>query len=377
MTAMWHAALASAVLTSVACAPSGRLLTVLPEQGVGFLGFHPLSREASYSLQVGNQWCIVRGDERGPLFDEVSEPIYAPDGRLVYFSRKGRDWRLEIWGERAWPPVRLADGVDPRMMRLEFSPDGKSIAMTAEESKGHLLLINGRRMGRFDSIVDLQWSPAGHFASIVLTEDGYGIFMNDAVQYVQQAYDYLGLGLTATGDPIVHASNGDASFFGHPDELKKTPYLLIDCWTLTPDGRSLAYVAQKGESDEKVVVVNGKQRMTFSGRSWRIVFNPRNPDELALSVVGSDGSRYVLVGDRKLGPYERVGPPVYADEQLYFWIWRKDGESFVIGDRCTPVFDVVDQLRLSPDGKTVTFYARKGRELWHYELRTRSLPPRP
>jgi hypothetical protein len=367
------AVLASAVLGTVACGPTGRLLAILPEQGVGYLGFHPLTREVSYSLQVGQEWCIVRGKERGPLFDEVSEPIYGPDGRLVYLARKGQDWRLEIWGEPAWPPVRLADHVDPRWMRIEFSGDGKSIALAVEEAKGHLLMVDGRRMGRFEKIEDLQWSPAQCFCAIVLTEDGYGIFMKDGVEHVQQTYDFLGLAVTASGDPIVHASNGDASFFGHPDELKKTPYLLIDCWTIASDGRSIAYVAQKGDTDEKVLVVNGKDRLTFRGRARVVVFNPKDPDEVALLIADSDGGRYMMVGDRKIGPFERVGPPIY-DAHFYFWILRQNGEHFIIGDRCTPAFDVVDQLQFSPDGQTVTFYARKGRELWHYEYRRRSLP---
>lgn len=367
-------ALALALLS--ACAPSSRLLLTLPEEGVGTLAFDLEGREASYSLLKGAEWRIVRGPTPGPLFDEVSEPMYTPNGRLVYFARKGRDWHLEIWGENPWPPFRLADDADPRHVRIEFSPDGQSIAVAAREAKGELLMINGRRMGRFERVDDLQWSPARYFAAIVLNDDGYGLFLDNAVEFSQPTYDFLELFFTQSGDPIVHASDGEFSYFGHPDELKKTPYLLIDAWTMTTDGRSLAYVAQKGDGEEKVLVVNGKEKMTFRGRSWMVSFNPRNQEELSMVVVEPDGRRYMMVGDRKLGPFERMGPPEYVPGtgDVYFWIWEKDRGAFVVGDRCTPSFEAIDHIRFSPDGRKISICAREGRQVRRYEFDRSALP---
>jgi hypothetical protein len=93
-------------------------------------------------------------------------------------------------------------------------------------------------------------------------------------------------------------------------------------------------------------------------------------------LVEPDDKRYVQIGSRKLGPFDRVGPFEYVpgEAALYFWVWNNDKEYFVVGDRRTPMFDAVDGIRFSPDGKRLTVFARNGFELKRYEYSRDSLP---
>jgi dipeptidyl aminopeptidase/acylaminoacyl peptidase len=362
-------------LVLAGCAYRGEVLLILPESGVGYLHIDPEGRNVAYSLQSEGGWRVVRGTEEGPLFDEVSWPFFGPGGRLVYFSRKGRDWRLQPWGEDPWPPIRLRPGIGPRLRNLDFSADGRSIAYVADEPEGKLLMIDGRRVGRFEDITELQWCEAREcFGAIVFTEEGCGILIGREIRHHQAKLDYLELAFTRAGEPFVRASDGDHVYFGHPERLAKADRFHIEAWDITPEGRSLAYVAEE-EDGSRVLVVDGEVRATIRGRVARLAIHPEDRRRVVWT-VDADG-RYVEGGDSRTGPFERVGALGFApgSADVVYIAGRDHTERVVVADRCTPEFDAVDYARFEDGGRRIVVCGRRGREVRRWEFDRRSLIP--
>jgi len=359
----------------MSCSPIGTLILLLPEQGVGSIGVSQACTEAAYTVRIGTQWCVVRGSERGPRFDAVSRPVFASSSRLVYLARQGKDWHVEIWGEHPWPRFRIADDSDPSRFPIVTSKDGKSIAVAVSEPQGVLLLIDGRRAGRFAHLQDLQWcESARQFMAIVLNDDGFGIFKNGNVEHVQLNLDYVELRQTSRGDPYVRASDGNNSFFGPPNRLVKFPYLFVDVWAISPDGSNLALVTETSDGNQ-VLVVNGNERMNFKGHARFVYVRPTNQSDYAIALIEPDGRHFVVTGEKKIGPFHEILSLSFCPEGLEVCshIGSPSGECLVIGNRSTALFDRILCFRFSPDGKDLSLCVQKGREIWHYQLAMRSL----
>jgi len=101
----------------------GRRVAYAAATGAQVDAFTALSSYADQMAQ-GGRWCLVVDGKRGPEFDRVDAPVFAPDGKVVACRVRRGKKSLILVGEKAGGEL---DDVGPPA----FAPDGKRVVFGA------------------------------------------------------------------------------------------------------------------------------------------------------------------------------------------------------------------------------------------------------
>jgi Tol biopolymer transport system component len=166
----------------------------------GEMAFSPDSRHLYYTAVRGNKHMVYRDDDEGPAFDEVSLPVCSPDSQHdAYRGRRGSNWHVISDGHvgAAYTAVALP----------QYTSDGH-LYCTVKRGKKTYLLCNGQESPAYRTIAFLTvHAKSGQIAYAAETEEGWRVVRNGVSDQV-------------------YATIPQAPVF-------------------SPDGRYLAYVAQR------------------------------------------------------------------------------------------------------------------------------------
>ena len=280
---------------------------------------------------------------------------YSPDGAEFAFLRFASSEKIDIW-------IAKADGSDQRVLAsppymegftaLEWSPDGKTIALTTSEATK-----------RVRSVLSAISVADGSVREIYSTPDAVG----------RPRWLPDGSGLLAPISNIDQALRGQLWFISYPrGEARRLTNDLLDyqlcCLDLTPDGKTLVdteltmvsdlWIASDGNS-AKAKQVTAKE-FAVGGFSWmpdgRIIFASQNGNLFAINPDG--GGRTLLTPDHRpnwdpsvCGDGRYIVYSAYREQKRGIWRMDADGSNPIrIADE---MFAISPQC--SPDGKWVVY----------------------
>jgi Tol biopolymer transport system component len=301
--------------------------------------------QESIYVVSGGEWFVVLDGKKGETFDWVGHtcgeggwPTFSPDGsRLAYKAQRGKKWFMVVDGKRE-------EGFD-LLFGPAFTPDSRHVEYSAENGKDWLLIRDGKRVtDNHPAIIAQAVSPDGaHYAYACVDQSKrWSVFVD--------------------GAPV-----GSFDFAYAP--------------TFSKDGKRVAYLAHEG--DDQFIIVDGHRGASFE-HVGAPIFDADGKDPIY--VAGSGKKRFVVWGATRGEEFDaivtsdwnaicpllrspkssmvayraRVGGEYDSQNQEYVgaqWF-------VVVGDRKLGPFDQVWDPKFSPDGKKVAFGALKGRDLW-------------
>lgn len=313
-------------------------------------------------------WRVLDNDRLGPNCRDIVKMTFSAAGRLAYvgLSHEDNKWRLYLDQE----PGPAFD----ELSTFRFSPDGLRYFYTAANGFQNLylwrIIIDGREHKDFDALIknSFHFSPdSRRFA--------YGVFHGDKLRYIvddqpQPEYDRLESGsfrfssdgtqfgyvATSNGKAILVINDGtDDAISGPFDAIETTEEMF------GADGRS-CFVAVSGE--QRMIQCAGEKPLPFA-KIDRVRFSP---DGKRLAYVGrrleSDPPRYCVVVDGESGPdHESVTQLKFSADgrRLAYLAHAEDKARVYLDGRQVGVdFDRVESFEFSPDSRRFAVRGARG-----------------
>ncbi|QWV92799.1 hypothetical protein KP004_16695 [Geomonas oryzisoli] len=296
----------------------------------------PDGQRLAYQAYVEDKLRMVVDGKEGEVVDELEIPFFSPDSRHVaYQAKTGGRWYFVVDG-RSFPAYRTEHN------QFGFSADGTRMAFVdslAEGAKPRLIVT--------DLDFKKQWIREATGTVMVISEDKTRIAATSDVQGKQR---------------VIELS------LAKPDQVKEGAlYDSIKDLVISPDGSSVAYVAEKGGT--RLLVCNGQEKPFPVGKLvGQIVFRPGNTGVgLLTDSNGSCAFHEPFSGSEPdVRRYDEVGELAYSkDGKGRVYLGRKvtpgvTGKSIfaVVNGKEGPRFDKVTGPTFSPDGKRVVYRVR-------------------
>ncbi|QXE90559.1 hypothetical protein [Geomonas subterranea] len=296
----------------------------------------PDGQRLAYQAYVDDKVRMVVDGREGEVVEELEIPFFSPDNRhVVYQAKTGGRWYFVVDG-RSFPAYRTEHN------QFGFSADGTRMAYVdspVEGAKPRLVVTD------LDFKKQLIREATG--AVMVISDDKSRIA---AISEVKGKQRVIELSLAT------------------PDQVKEgVLYDSIKDLAISPDGTSVAYVAEKG--GRKVLVWNGQEKAFPPGKLvGQIVFRPGNKGVgLLTDSNGSCAFHEPFSGSGpQIRPYDEVGELAYSkDGKSLVYLGRKvtpgqTGKSIfmVVNGKEGPRFDKVISPTFTPDGQKVVYRVR-------------------
>lgn len=265
------------------------------------------------------KWCVFVGDKRGEVYDELGSLILSPDGgTIVYRAKVDKKW-LVLTGEKRGKKF-------DEIGRPILGPDGKTPAYTARKGEKWMVVVGEKPGEEFDEVGDLP---------VFNPKDG----------------------------SVAYRASKDSEWFLVWGDKKGPEFDGVGEPVFSPDGTTVAYPVRR--SQKWAVVVGDKCGPWFDG-----VWKPRfTPDGKRVIHSAQQGEKiFLMIGDRRGEEFDGVTSDDAAmspDGEVVAYPAREGDKVFmVIGGKRSEKFDQLGAPVLSPEGKKVSFGARRGSELW-------------
>jgi hypothetical protein len=143
---------------------------------------------------------------------------------------------------------------------------------------------------------------------------------------------------------------------GQEDKAKALPVNESPVPVVSTDGKHMAY-AMKTKDGQEAIVLDGKEGPPHAAVSpSQLLFSP---DGRTLAYPLASDKHFWVVGDTKLGPYERVGPLAFSpDSKRYAYAAEVDGKMKVIFDgKAGEAYDEIARILFMPDSGKLAYAA--------------------
>ncbi len=301
----------------------------------------PDGSRVAYKVEVGSSQAVIVDGKRGPLFEEVGEPVFSDKGAdVAYVARSARGSAIVINGQRR------ATVKDVEIQQFRFSPDGRTVAYSVSTPLGDSHVI-APRLGKgpvFGSVGSLTFSPDGRRLAYWATSGGRQFVTLDHKR-IEPAFSPPITFL----DPIVFSPDSKSITY-HGWRGEKEFYLIagkegpafdeVADFVYSANGKDYAYVAHAAGHAFIVSTVLGNGRSAEHEAAWSPTFGP---DGRSLAYCFASG-------------FSDKGGPIPGRTKYGVTVNGVTG----------PMLDGVDiaSIRFSVDGSHVFYGAQIGRELW-------------
>ena len=287
----------------------------------------------AYGALVNNSWCMVVDGREGEFFNTVKYPTFSPDGRhFTYQAMKGESWFLII-------DSMINSGTDKRYLRQTFSGDSSRIAYIDnidDANRGRLIVSDLS----FRQVHIVESGNVSHFTYNDDKTRGAAAITHDGKQSVI-----------------------DFSFREPGDKKKGGVYDSVQNITFGPDGKTLAYLAQR---DGKSFIVLNNTELSFPEGVLSAGLTIRPDLKGVGGIISLNNQAYLwqsLSGDEKNGKiYTEMESLVYTrhGNRYAYAATSSEGNWFIVANgKEGPVFDRVVSPKFSPDGRYIVYRARK------------------
>jgi hypothetical protein len=297
---------------------------------------HAPDGTAVFAAKSGDGWQVMRGDKAvGKKYGWVGDVTVSSQGSVAFVAKQNDGWRVVRDGT-------TVGGAYEEITGLSFGPDGRSVAVTAVQGGQPVLIRNGTpNVLNYEWVGDPRFDRTGESVFCLAGTTGGAVLVRD-------------------GQPITNA------------------YPIIDSWSLSPDGRSVALVAkEEGDVERSFSVVRDHsqvgQPFTKHKAVTQPVFSPKG-DAIAYAVHREEGGWTVYRDAVPQG--NSVDAAVVSD-----LIFSPDGRSVAFlmlrrgrwyvgrnGRTISEGFDRIMNFRNGPDGRALRFSGLRGQTTGEVEI---------
>jgi hypothetical protein len=291
-------------------------------KNVQLFTFSADGRTVAYVGKKEGKNVIMKGETIVDKFDAIIDRlVFHPNGTtLGYIIKRNGACFAAIDGKKGYAYVSVSG--------FCFSPDGRKYGYIAQRGKKKFVVINGKEGPKFDRIRTMvSFSKRGDWA-------------------------YWGV----DGKQLMLVVNG---------VKKATEWDEITTPVFTPDGN----VSFAGKKEKKWFLVSS-EREELLNIDGDILAGPFfSPKGDKYNLVVRRGNEWFVISDGKEGRkfWRNIGIPVLSNDRrhLAFRVRGYNVASVVVDDMESEIYDeVLGPIRFSPDGQSISFGARKGRELY-------------
>jgi hypothetical protein len=379
----------------------GQQVTMHDRGSVPLEKVSPDGLRAAWSTLVGSRLAVAVDGKVGPAFDEIGGILnhssdiawyvcadFSEDSRhAAYHGRRGGAWQAVIDGSvgAKYHGIRMDAG-------HVFPPKGARQAYAALWRGKWGMVIDGKLVGRYSAVSPPTWSDDGRRIAFVGTHAGSDELVVDG-RVVAQA---------GRIDSHCLSFSPDARRFAYFEERPKTA-VVVDgerrplelgarCGrpVFSPDGRHVVYVvyADDGHDMWEHVAVDGEL-----GPAYRLIAEPGfTPDgHVCYTGLKPHVGEVLVVGRQESPGYDRietedVGDPMggswpacplaFSPDGLHsaYGVARDRKGWVVLDGQKGPTFLEVGEPVFSPDGRSVAYLARVGKDEWAVALNGKAGP---
>ena len=249
---------------------------------------------------------MVIGGKSGTEYDQVSNPYFAPKGKMMAFKfRNGYTWTMVVDGKSQDSAGDIGDAV--------FSPDGKNIAYFSGERGKYTVVVNGKKSPVYPQVSELLWAPDNKTLAYVVRDATLGgeyIMLGDRKSEVySRVYPPI---FSADGAHVAFGARGTNGKYMVVLDDKQGPaeFEAIGPIEISPDGKSVAFAGQ-WNFRWTCAINSGRASMNDFVKSpvW-------SPDSKKVAYVGQNqGKWFVEVNYRRGDDYDEVlTAPVFSSD---------------------------------------------------------------
>lgn len=334
---------------------------------------HPLRDRVVFAARKGGKSHIVVDTTPGKEWDAVLD-LSIGAGRYAAIVRDGSRERIVTSGWESEPVdwvahLRFAPltgalvyrtwttGVSRLGIEGWVRGDGEELldenalvpAVRAGKRDAQYVVHAGKRGKTYAEVRRVAWNRDGSVIAYAARDgQGWCVVHGSTERRVEGPIDEVALspdGKTVAYFDGSHVVVGDRKF----------PRRFGEGLRVRPDGGSVAYGILEDHRKYRIAIDDGGTESFTQFFSYG--FTPRG---VFLAAGTIDQRTYVLQGSDRRGPFDRANP-VFVGGVLRGYRAEVGGNVRLFdGDGEPPEFDAVDDVRETPDGKTLTYRARKG-----------------
>jgi Tol biopolymer transport system component len=324
----------------------------------------------------GREVAVVNGVQ-GTLYESVSKPFFAPDGRIVYAARLNDKWVIISGKQVSFSfdstnpgPVVGSDGKMLAFTELRSDTQKYSLRVCTIEMKE---CVKGKD---YDSLSDIL-SDMSSLRHVYIARKG-GKKAVVEVAFAEPGlnekegrwYDEVSMaGFSDTGAHLAYLARTEGKTSLVRDGIEKPieRHGTVFEMAVSNDGRTLYSTMADGKV---VAFVDGKK----TGEEYNGIYAPRfSPDGSNYVFAADKGDRsVVIINGQETPSFDKTVIPKFSpDGSKIVYRARNKGERFVVvADlqgktvREHPHYEAVWDVSFSPDGKLVGYGVKIGNELW-------------
>lgn len=235
--------------------------------------------------------------------------------------------------------------------RVLWSADGLHWGYILKQGKTMAAVVDGRKGESAHEVSQLCFGAGGRYAYLASAQpQGPQALVVDGLR--REGFDAVNLPTwSPDGRTLAFAAQKDKKWRLVVGETAGEAFDHIQAVVWSPDGKTLAYSARIQR--DQFLVVDGRKGEIFDS-----VHSPVfSPDGRSLAYVAEEGDYHLVVDGRKSPAYKAISPPVFHGAVLVYTAWGKEG-FLAIGESRVPFKFDADPPVFSQDGRTFAFVSR-------------------
>jgi hypothetical protein len=302
-------------------------------------------RRVAFRLQKENMQCAVIDGVEGPLFEEVSSPVFSADNNhFAYYGHTENKWSIITDNKEVQQITKGA------VVHVRFTPDSKGIIYVLNIQNKYSIVADGKRSNEYDFIDEnsIMFSADGSkmgFTAAVGNKQFNVIDGNEGTAYEQVGYPVI----SYNGKHFAYWGITDNKSYVILDDHESRSYDAVNEIIFNNKGNSCAYHAQR--DGKHFVIIDGQE-----SQPYQIVHSLRFSPDGAHIAYGMEILNAKTDGEEHHEEGEKEGE---EEHEPFTHFAVLDGNQF------GPYETVVEGgLIFSPDGKQFAFKAEKHDEFF-------------